>query len=233
MAFICSVHAKDLACCNALLDGLVVSIAIKRFCFMNIYARYFDREALVHSFEDLMDFLSSIPEIPVDDQLAEEVKAYLDSDMPYPRRYKIRPRVYFILIKTPAESMDEFKNKRKDDDDMDMHDASCLGGITGMPFNKKDIKASLLAEERVGWYYCTISFKRVIQIANTSKFRYQDTDFAAYTKASSGNECYAKILQHLKNRQEIDLRSQFPSAKGQNFTFEFVGDTLPTEDSEK
>ena len=35
------------------------------------------------------------------------------------------------------------------------------------------------------------------------------------------------MIEHLKNRQDVDPRSQFPSAKGTNFTFEFVGDSVP------
>ena len=81
---------------------------------MNIYARYFDRDVLVHNYEELIEFLSSIPEIPITPRMMEDVRAYVDSDMPYPRRYKIRPRVYFILIKTNAETMLEFKSHRKD-----------------------------------------------------------------------------------------------------------------------
>ena len=203
---------------------------------MNIYARYFDQETLVYSFDELMEFLSSIPEIPVSQRLADDVRSYLESDMPYPRRYKIRPRVYFILIKTPAKTMDEFKNNRKDENgenvDMryDNHPTQAGGGVDpASNFSKKDIKIAKLAQENYGWYYCSIAFKRVIQIANTTKFRYQDTNFTAYIKANSGNECYAKMVEHLKSRPEVDLRSQFPSAKGSNFKFEYVGTTIPTE----
>ena len=81
---------------------------------MNIYARYFDQDVLVHSFDELMEFLSEIPEIPINQRLIDDVRAYVQSDMPYPKRYKIRPRVYFILIKTTAETMEEFKAHRKD-----------------------------------------------------------------------------------------------------------------------
>ena len=195
---------------------------------MNIYARYFNQEALLHSFDELMDFLSSIPEIPITQRMEEDVKAYIDSDIPYPKRYKIRPRVYFILIKTMAETMEEFKANHRDESD-----AMKIGiendSIVEPIYNKKDIKAIQLSEERYGWYLGTIVFKRVIQIAGTTKFRYQDTTFQAYVRASSGQDCYNHIIEHLKNRPEIDLRSQFPSARGNNFTFEFVGNELPTE----
>lgn len=196
---------------------------------MNIYARYFDQDILVYSFDELMDFLSSIPEIPINQRLIDDIRAYVESDMPYPKRYKIRPRVYFILIKTSAQSMEEFKSHRKDSG-AEADAAPVLNSIGNVPeniLNKKELKAAQLAQETEGWYLGTIVFKRVIQIAATSKFRYQDTEFQAYVWAHSGAECYNRIIVHLKGRSEIDLRSQFPSAKGSNFKFEFVGENLP------
>lgn len=193
---------------------------------MNIYARYFDQDVLVYSFDELMNFLSSIPEIPINQHLVDDIRSYVESDMPYPKRYKIRPRVYFILIKTTAQTMEEFKSHRKDSG------AQLTDMPVGVPetmMNKKELKAAQLAEVREGWYIGTIVFKRVIQIAGTVKFRYQDTAFEAYVRAESGMECYNRIIEHLKNRPEVDLRSQFPSARGTNFTFEYVGEQLPEE----
>ena len=196
---------------------------------MNIYVRYFNQDALVYSYDELMDFLASIQEIPITPRLEEDVRAYVESEMPYPKRYKIRPRVYFIMIKTNAQTMEEFKAHRKDSE---IHTES-MSAPTVMQidpvYNKKEFKIAQLAEERYGWYLGTIVFKRVILIAGTTKFRYQDTTFQAYVKAGSGNECYSRIIEHLKSRPEIDLRSQFPSARGSNFDFEYVGSELPTE----
>lgn len=190
---------------------------------MNIYARYFDQDILVYSFEELMDFLSSIPEIPINQRLVDDIRQYVEGDMPYPKRYKIRPRVYFILIKTMAQSMEEFKAHRKD-----TPSNASVGAPVPMEtlMNKKEIKAAQLAVIRNGWYSGTIIFKRVIQIANTVKFRYQDTTFEAYVQAESGLDCYNRIIEHLKARPEVDLRSQFPSPRGVNFTFEYIGNTL-------
>lgn len=196
---------------------------------MNIYARYFNQEALLHNYDELMGFLSSIPEIPITQRIEEDVKEYLDSDMPYPKRYKIRPRVYFILIKTNADTMDEFKANHKEEGELSQSGPTKPEMLAEPVYNKKDIKMVQLAEQRTGWYLGTIVFKRVIQISGTTKFRYQDTTFQAYVRATSGQECYNRIIEHLKNRSEVDLRSQFPSARGSNFTFEFVGNELPTE----
>ena len=88
---------------------------------------------------------------------------------------------------------------------------------------QKEIKINRLQNEVLGWYKGEINFKRVIQIPGTGKFQYQDTVFSAYVKATSGIDCYTRIVNHLKGRGDIDLRSQFPSAKGGNFKFEFIG----------
>ena len=81
---------------------------------MNIYVRYFDIDALVKDADELIQFLSSIPDIPINDALAKDIRDYVNSDMPYPKRYKIRPRIYFILIKTTAETIEEFKTNKKE-----------------------------------------------------------------------------------------------------------------------
>ena len=72
-----------------------------------------------------------------------------------------------------------------------------------------------------GWYEGSLNFKRVVLVPGTGKFQYRDTLFVARVKASSGMECYERIIEHLRDR--VDERSQFPSAKGKNFSFRFLG----------
>ena len=67
---------------------------------MNLYLRYFDSEVLVHNVEEALDFLSSIPDIQLTPELEDDIRNYAASDVFYPKRYKVRPRVYFIVIKT-------------------------------------------------------------------------------------------------------------------------------------
>lgn len=186
---------------------------------MNIYARYFDHDILVYSVEELIDFLASIPDINVTAQLESDIRAYVESDISYPKRYKIRPRVYFILIKTTAENMAAFKANRKSDPLSQMDTFERNDALT----TPKDFKQGVLLQEQNGWYKGSIVFKRVLKIPNTTKFQYQDTKFTAFVKANSGIECYNRIVEHLKGRNDIDLRSQFPSAKGQNYHFTFCG----------
>lgn len=186
----------------------------------NLYVRYFDRDMLALSVEEAIDFLSTIPDIRITSELVSEVRAYAESDIPYPKRYKVRPRVYFILIKTNATTMAEFKANRR---------AGAPAAAENEAPTKKEIKTTQLAIENPGWYRGTITFKRVIQIPGTMKFQYQDTRFSAYVKAMSGQDCYNRIVHHLKNRQDVDLRSQFPSARGINFSFNYMGAELPPE----
>ncbi len=175
---------------------------------MNLYIRYFDQEILVPTVDEAIDFLSGIPEIGMNPVLEKDIRAYVASDVFYPKRYKTRPRVYFIIIKTEATSMQDFKEKKA------VHPIET-------PQKGAPSTLSRLAEEREGWYEGSIDFKRVQMVPGTGKFQYRDTHFVARCKAISGMECYDRIVAHLSER--VDPRSQFPSAKGKNFRFSFLG----------
>lgn len=177
---------------------------------MNLYLRYFDRETLVTSVDEAIDFLSSIDEISMNPVLEADIRDYAASDVYYPKRYKIRPRVYFIIIKTEAATMLDFKEKR------------ALRNPDGGPKERPASPAVMkLTEEREGWYEGAINFKRVQMVPGTGKFQYRDTQFVAQVKAISGMDCYNRIVDHLRAR--VDDRSQFPSAKGKNFHFHYLG----------
>ena len=79
---------------------------------MNLYLRYFDKETLVHNVDEALDFLASIPEIGLNEELEMDLRDYANSEVYYPKRYKVRPRVYFIVIKTEAATMLDFKQKK-------------------------------------------------------------------------------------------------------------------------
>ena len=72
-----------------------------------------------------------------------------------------------------------------------------------------------------GWYEGSLDFKRVVLIPATGKFEYRDTHFVANVKAMSGQDCYDRIIEHLRER--VDSRSQFPSVKGKNYHFRYLG----------
>lgn len=78
-----------------------------------------------------------------------------------------------------------------------------------------------LSEDRPGWYEGSLDFKRVVMVPGTGKHEYRDTHFVAACKANSGLDCYNRIVEYLKSR--VDNRSQFPSSKGKNFKFTYLG----------
>ena len=181
---------------------------------MNLYLRYFDRETLVSTVDEAIDFLSSIDEIDMTPELEADIRDYAASDVFYPKRYKIHPRVYFIIIKTEAATMQDFKEKKA------VHE--------GAPAQKAVSPAvARLNEVMEGWYEGSLNFKRVLLVPGTGKFQYRDTLFVARVKAASGIECYERIIEHLRER--VDERSQFPSAKGKNFKFRFLGYAKPVQ----
>ena len=186
------------------------------FLPMNLYLRYFDNETLVSSVEDALDFLRSIPEIGMNADLEADIREYMASDIVYPKRYKVRPRVYFILIKTTAATMSDFKQKKA------LRPGNAAPGMGGN--DRRDAANGAMArltEQRQGWYEGTLDFKRVILVPSTGKHEYRDTHFVARCKAFSGQDCYERIVEHLRER--VDHRSQFPSAKGKNFHFKYLG----------
>lgn len=186
---------------------------------MNLYLRYFNDEILARSLDEAVDFLTNIPDLHVDDALVDDLRRFLESDMSYPKRYKVRPRVYFIAIKTTANTLEEFKANNKKPVPTAEHERS--------PYANKDVKAANLAVQNPGWYEGAIVFKRVVPIPGTGKFQYSDTQFIAQVRAMSGQDCYERIVNHLRNRQDVDLRSQFPSARGRNFSFTYLGVERP------
>ncbi|MBR5918732.1 MAG: hypothetical protein IKT22_07735 [Prevotella sp.] len=182
---------------------------------MNLYLRYFDNEAFVSNADDAIDFLASIPEIGMNADLEADIRNYCASDLMYPKRYKVRPRIYFIVIKTAAESMEDFKQKKALKPTM---------AADGQPNEAKETQATIIsrmAEDRAGWYEGELNFKRVVLVPATGKHEYRDTTFVAQCKAESGIDCYNRIVEHL--RQRVDHRSQFPSAKGKNFRYKYLG----------
>ena len=176
---------------------------------MNLYLRYFDKEVLVDNVDDAIAFLADIEDIGMNPVLENDIRSYCASDVYYPKHYKIRPRVYFIIIKTDAPTMLDFKEKRAVHPALDRMEKPMTPALVR------------LNEEMPGWYEGSLDFKRVLMIPGTGKFQYRDTHFVAQCKAMSGMDCYNRIVDYLRGR--VDDRSQFPSAKGKNFKFRYLG----------
>ena len=155
---------------------------------MNLYLRYFDQETLVTSVDEAINFLSAIDEVGMNPVLEADIREYAASEVYYPKRYKVRPRVYFIIIKTEAATMEDFKEKKA------VHSVPIVTPKATAPALVK------LNEIRPGWYEGMLDFKRVLMVPGTGKFQYRDTQFIANVKAESGMDCYNRIVEHLRER---------------------------------
>ena len=179
---------------------------------MNLYIRYFQNEVIVKSVEEACDFLSSIPDIHLDEYMVNELQQFYASNECYPRRYKVRGKSYFIVIKTPLETLEQFhaegEKKRQD---------------LQVRTNDKKERAEAFQNIQIGWYEASLTFKRVITIPETQKFQYSDTTFKARLKAISVQDCYNRIVDHLRSRGDVDPRSQFPSIRKKDFHYVFLG----------
>ncbi len=179
---------------------------------MNLYIRYFDSEVVVTDINKAIDFLSSIPEIDVDEFLANDLAQYYKSNIPYPKRYKVHGRNYFIVIKTTAESLEEFK--------LNAHAGQSAKEEAML---RKEAEENDIRMYRPGWYDAGMMFRRVVQMPADGKCQYFDTDFRVRLKAISIQDCYDRICDHLRNRFDVDSRSQLPSIKGKNFSCQYLG----------
>ena len=179
--------------------------------YMNYYLRYFDSETLVYSMDEAIHFLESIPEINVTQEMRQELIDYGNSNVLYPKRYKVRPRIYFIVIKTEAETMQDFKDKKA----VRKIDPSAAPAVS-----QKQYELQRLNDECQGWYEGSLDFKRVVPNVH-GKCEYKDTLFTVRCIAKSPMHCYQRICEYLL--QHVDKRSQFPSARGRNFTFKYLG----------
>lgn len=182
----------------------------------NLYIRYFDREVVVSSIDDAMDFLDSIKEIKIETNVADRIMAFMDSKDTFPFRLKVSYSNYILFLKTDAVDLREFR-------EMEMMRKERMDNNRSM--SMADRKRNILDGLRAinpGWYQGSLLFKRVVLIPGTNKFEYQDTRFTARCKANSAMDCYERIIAHLKGRHEIDPRSQFPSAKSCNFDYKYL-----------
>ncbi len=180
---------------------------------MNLYLRYYDNEVLVETLSQAFDFLSSIPQLQLDDVLVKEVTSYVESTTSHPKRFKVNQHSYFIMIKTNAPSFEKFKEN-----------AVKEYKSTSLNETDREVLTRIFSEEKPGWYKAVVLFKRVMPSAeNMGKFQYMETEFEAKLKAHSIQDCYDRVISHLRTRHDIDERSQFPSIKGRNFHVEFLG----------
>ena len=187
---------------------------------MNLYIRYFDDECVVTSVDEALQFISGIQGFSMTPTFEADFRQYAESDVMYPKRYKVRARVYFIVIKTTASTLEEFKANGKPTEGVMEQEGAAAPRVFLRP---KDQIQQRLNQALPGWSEGTIYFKRVVIVPQTGKFDYRDTTFTARVKAFSPMDCYHRLIDHLRTRSDVDPRSQFPSPKGKNFQYEYLG----------
>ena len=184
---------------------------------MNLYVRYFDHETVVSSVDEAIAFIGTIPEIKLDSSAKNRITTFHNSSNQFPFRLKVNYSNYVLFLKTEAPNIEAFKEaeaKRK---------AEKSEGINNPIYDRKKTILDALNEERVGWWLTSIKFKRVVTIPSTGKCKYFDTTFTVKQKAKSAMDAYNRIIDHLKSRNDVDPRSQFPSVKSPNFEYQFMG----------
>ncbi|MCQ2257428.1 MAG: hypothetical protein MJZ41_05460 [Bacteroidaceae bacterium] len=184
---------------------------------MNLYVRYFDHECVAKSVEESIDFLNSIGDIKLESNTANRITTFLKSSNLYPFRLKVSFSNYVLFLKTEAETLEDFK----------IEEANRKEQKVERPMSMADKKKSILEalnEQKIGWWDGVITFKRVLTDRN-GKCQYVDTRFRARLKAISAMDAYNRIIDHLKSRDDIDPRSQFPAAKSPSCQFTFLEPT--------
>ncbi len=184
---------------------------------MNLYVRFFDKEALVPDEEAVLDFLATIPQIRMESISEKKLHKYLEGDSRYPFKGKIDDRNYYLVIKTEEPTLEAFQVAQQA---INQHPVGSMRKVETHPESRE----GMLNMERYGWYEAGLIFKRAMPGDENRKFAYVDTPFRARLKAYSGIDCYNRIVAHLKARPEVDPRSQYPSVKGKNFDFRFVAE---------
>ena len=172
---------------------------------MNLYIRYFDQDTVATNMDEAVAFLETIKDLKLTGEVINRVSGFYSSNNLYPYRLKVGYSNYVLFLKTEAATLEEFKEIER------IRNEQKAAG-TYQPEKKKSV-LELMAEANPGWYDAVLTFKRVVPIKDTNKFQYLDTRFRAKLKAQSPLDCYERIVEHLRNRQDVDPRSQYPSAK--------------------
>ena len=192
---------------------------------MNLYVRYFDHEYVAKTVDDAIGYLQSIDEIKLESNAANRITTFLNSSNLYPFRLKVSYSNYVLFLKTEAETLEQFKSEEE------LRKTQKSDRVATMAERKKNI-LDALNERKEGWWEVGIKFKRVLIVPETGKCKYADTPFRVRLKAKSAMDAYFQVTDHLRARPDIDPRSQFPSAKSQNFEYTYLGPIEETEQQE-
>lgn len=172
------------------------------YYYMNYYARYFDSEGVFPTPEALVDFIANIPQILMNDELADAILSFCADKTSHPRHFRLPNKNTFIVIKTNATSLDEFKTRGANG-----------GTVPSEPKEPSAPKPSLADEIKPGKYEVKMVFRRAIVNPETRKCSFVEETFEVEMLAQSQRQCFEVVLEHLKNHPDIDPRSQYPSIR--------------------
>lgn len=178
---------------------------------MNYYARYFDSEGVLPSPQDLVDFIGSIPQITMTEELSDAILKFCSDKTSFPRHFRLPNKNTFIVIKTNAATLDEFKTR------------GANGGA--MPVEENNVPKQTAADEiRPGKYDVKMTFRRAVVNPETRKCFFVEETFGVEMLAQSQRQCFDVVIDYLKNHPDVDSRSQYPSIRSSNFQATLVGE---------
>lgn len=186
--------------------------------YHNLFIRYFAHETVAQNIDEVISFLLSIGEFPVDNTVGPRIQNYWNSDNVHPFRLKVNYSNYVLFLKTTATSTEqfhEFEQQREGNPDQKVFQSA---------IDRKRQIMEALNEVSPGWYEATLLFKRVLVDPYTMKCSYIDTPFTVRCKAESPIDCYTRMTDYIDSRSDIDKRSQIPSAKSSSFTYRKLQD---------
>lgn len=196
---------------------------------MNLYIRFFKDEVLAHSVDEAVDFLSGLDlgDFKLDDDFRAGLETFMNTENVYPKRYKVRQNIYFTVIRTDKETLEDFTAGHESPRQEGSVLNKSLFDDEGESPAKRRARLNKIYDVQPGWYDMTLTFKRVLSIPGTGKFQYRDDSIRVCCTAKSGIDCYNRVIAYLRSREDIDQRSQFPSVKGNNVVYTYLGEELP------
>lgn len=177
---------------------------------MNYYVRYFDSEGVFPTPDALVEFVASIPQIIMTEDLSDAIYKFCEDKTSFPRHFKLPNKNTFIVIKTNAETLEEFKTRGANGGSLQQNEVDASQEI-------KEAKMSPADEIRPGMYDVSITFRRAIVNPETRKCSFVEETFRVEMLAQSQRQCFDVIIEHLKKHPDIDARSQYPSIRSANF----------------
>lgn len=175
---------------------------------MNYYARYFDSEGVFPTPQALVSFIASIPQILMTEELSEAILKFCADKTSFPRHFRLPNKSTFIVIKTNAVTLEEFKTR------------GANGGVIAV--ENKELKQAPVDEIRPGRYEVQMVFRRAIVNPETRKCSFVEETFEVEMLAQSQRQCFEVVMEHLKNHPDVDSRSQYPSIRSANFSAKLI-----------